>query len=49
MLANNANLIVTYTAWISAKGRLLIEAWMAGSRVALQTVLSGPVGKEEGR
>jgi hypothetical protein len=44
MVANNANQLVTYTVWISEQGRLLIEAWMAGNRIALQSVLSGPLG-----
>lgn len=43
MLANNANLLVTYTVWVSPKGLQLISAWKSGNRVALQTALT-PAG-----
>jgi hypothetical protein len=39
MLANNNNVIVTYTVWISEKGRRLIDAWKSGDRIALKTAL----------
>jgi HNH endonuclease len=41
--ANNGNLIVTYSVNISAKGRLLIEAWKSGDRDRLKQTMAGPI------
>jgi len=42
MLANNANLMVTYTVWLSEKGQQLLQAWKAGNRIAVSTALYPP-------
>ena len=43
MVANNNNLMVTYTVWISEKGSQLIDAWKAGNRIAISTALGAVV------
>lgn len=47
MLANNNNMLVTYTIWISEKGRQLIDAWKAGNRTALSTALGAITTTDE--
>jgi len=47
LLGNNNFLVVTYTVSISAKGRLLIDAWKQGDRSAISSALSRPVPAEE--
>lgn len=46
MVANNMNEIVTYTVWVSEKGRQLIDAWRAGNRIALSTALGAMPGED---
>lgn len=40
MLANNNNMLVTYTVWTSEKGHQLIDAWKQGNRNSLRDALS---------
>jgi hypothetical protein len=44
MKANNSWLLVTYSVRLTPKGQMLIEAWKAGDRIRLQTVLGDPTG-----
>jgi hypothetical protein len=44
--ANNAWLLVTYAINISAKGRMIIHAWLQGDRNALATALGRPSPEE---
>jgi hypothetical protein len=41
--ANNAWQLVTYAVNISAKGRMLIDAWQQGDRVAISKAISQPI------
>jgi hypothetical protein len=41
--ANNAWLLVTYSVLLTQKGRMLVDAWMAGDRNTLTSALSSPV------
>lgn len=45
--ANNNGMLVTYTVNISAKGRLIIDAWKLGDRTRLKKIVGGPVPGEE--
>ena len=41
--ANNNFQLVTYAINITAKGKMLIEAWRSGDRTRLKQVMGGPV------
>lgn len=41
--ANNNWQIVTYAVNISAKGKMLIEAWKSGDRTRVKEVMGGPI------
>ena len=41
--ANNAWQLVTYSVFLTQKGRMLVDAWMAGDRSTLTSALSSPV------
>jgi len=43
LMANNANLIVTYSVNLSEKGRQLISVWKSGNREQLNTFLGASV------
>jgi hypothetical protein len=42
MVANNADQLYSYTAWLTDRGRLLLEAWLGGDRGTIEQLLGGP-------
>jgi hypothetical protein len=39
LLANNANQLVTYTAFLTQRGEILVNAWKAGDRTQIDKIL----------
>ena len=43
IVANNNNLLVTYTVNMTQKGRLLVEAWRSGDHTQIAHAIGGPI------